>query len=129
MCGRGCVCVCVCACSGLLGCHRVCVFSVPSESALVTRSAPPTCLPPPMHALRQVILSLYGVAGHTWQDVTFEYSTWYQPNTNDGFVDLQVLHHSVCAGLCTGLCARGCVCAGMCACVLVCVYLLCWTSP
>ena len=51
--------------------------------------------PPPMHALRQVILSLYGVAGHTWQDVTFEYSTWYQPNTNDGFVDLQVLHHSV----------------------------------
>lgn len=37
----------------------------------------------------EVILSLYGVAGHTWQDVTFEFSTWYQPNTNDGFVDLQ----------------------------------------
>ena len=34
---------------------------------------------------------------HTWEDVSFQYSTWQQPNSADGLVDNQALTYH-CSG-------------------------------
>ena len=40
-----------------------------------------------MHAL--AIAASQATAKHTWSGVVFSYSTWMQPNSNEGYVDNQ----------------------------------------
>ena len=56
-------------------------------------------------ALEDTLLNISGTTGHTWESISFRYSTWMQPNTPDGYVDNQAttFHCSgVPCGNCTG---------------------------
>jgi hypothetical protein len=40
-------------------------------------------------ATEEVLATFNGTARHSWENVQFSYSTWMQPNTRDGYVDMQ----------------------------------------
>jgi hypothetical protein len=40
-------------------------------------------------AREEAVVTFNGTAQHSWHNVQFSYSTWMQPNTPDGFVDMQ----------------------------------------
>jgi hypothetical protein len=51
-------------------------------------------------------VSHVNVSGVVWQDIAFQYATWLQPNTGDGFVDAQSAVYACSAG------AAGCTAGG-----------------
>jgi len=48
----------------------------------------------------EVLVDYKDAGQHSWENITFQYSTWLQPNTAEGFVDVQALVYRCAAGSC-----------------------------
>jgi hypothetical protein len=49
-------------------------------------------------ASEEVLLNYSGTSSHSWEGVHFQYSTWMQPNSGDGYVDNQATVFACTAG-------------------------------